>query len=220
MREDVLSLSVQLQWTGDPESPPREEIDDVAFINVLIEHLQKDYSIDSTRIYAAGFSNGGGLADLLACDSKASGRIAAFAMSSAAVYQDEALKEPLFSRCSPSRLPLPILEFHGDKDPVIHYDGQTTPDGPSYPVFQWIQDWATRNGCGDSKHSVLFNGNVERYSWNHEQREVVIRYYIHGFGHGWPTTRPLNNDEQRHGPTYFNATPIVLDFFRQSTLNC
>lgn len=210
----------QLQWTGDPESPPRSEVDDISFVNFLITKLQSEYSIDATRIYVAGFSNGGGLTDLLACDPTASGRVAAFAISSGAFYTDGALKEPLFSQCHPSRSPVPILEFHGSKDPVIHYDGKTTPDGETYNVLKWVKGWAKRNGCTveDSKPTPEFDGKVERYSWSRDGKEVVVHYHIDGFGHGWPSTYPLNNDEQRHGPTYFNGTPVVLDFFRKFSL--
>ncbi|KAK4544177.1 hypothetical protein LTR36_004387 [Oleoguttula mirabilis] len=217
----VYPEGIKLQWTGDPESPPRKVIDDIAFINVLIDQLQNDYSIDASRIYVAGFSNGGGLAALLAGDPKASGRIAAFAISSGAFYKDEALKEPLFSRCHPSRLPVPILEFHGDSDPVIHYVGKTTPDGPSYPVWDWVTEWAKRNtGTAENTRTSLYDGKVEKYSFaSDDGNEVLVHYYIHGFGHGWPTKRPLNNDEQRHGPTYFDATPIVLDFFSRFAIH-
>lgn len=194
-------------------------MNDIEFINILIDYLQKDYSVDTSQIYVAGFSNGGGLTALLACDPTASGRVAAFAMSSGAFYTDGALKEPLFSQCHPSRSPVPILEFHGDSDPVIHYDGKTTPDGVTYNIFEWVKDWAGRNGCqGDGQRTLMYDGNVERYSWKHKEEEVLIHYYIHGFGHGWPSTYPLNNDEQRHGPTYFNGTPIVLDFFNHFSL--
>jgi poly(3-hydroxybutyrate) depolymerase len=47
---------------------------------------------------------------------------------------------------------------------------------------------------------------------------MVVRYYIHNFGHGWPSTAPLENDYQRSGPTYLNATPLIMDFFRKHIL--
>lgn len=189
----------------------------------MLDHIINDYNVDKTSIYVAGFSNGGGLAGLLACDSTASSRIAAFAASSGAFYKDEALKEPLFSRCHPSRQAIPMLDFHGDTDPVIHYDGKTTPDGPTYNIFSWIQGWAHRNGCpkGDNGKMIsLYGGKVKKTVWTCGGAEDVVEHYkIAGFGHGWPTTFPLNNDEQRHGPTYFNATPIVLDFFQRFRLD-
>ena len=114
------------------------------------------------------------------------------------------------------------MEFHGDKDPVIHYDGKTTPDGETYSLPEWLKDWAVRNGCSpnvQNQTQQLYNDNVERSTWTCDsQGEVMIHYYIHDFGHGWPTTAPLDNDYQRYGPTYFDATPIVLDFFSEHVL--
>ena len=54
--------------------------DDVGFINALIDEMIRRYSIDESRIYAAGFSNGGMMALNLAC--RLSHRIAAFGVVS------------------------------------------------------------------------------------------------------------------------------------------
>ena len=187
-----LTNTLQLQWTGDPEAPPREEVDDIQFINILLKQIVGDYNVDKDSIYVAGFSNGGGLAGLLACDSAVSCRIAAFAASSGAFYKDEALKEPFFSHCHLSRQPIPFLEFHGDKDPVIHYDGKTTPDGPTYDIFGWIQGWAYRNGCskGDKGiRTLLHAGRVEKTVWTCGGVENVVEHYkIAGFA-GQPHSR-------------------------------
>ncbi|GAB7342012.1 hypothetical protein MBLNU457_g0302t1 [Dothideomycetes sp. NU457] len=119
------------QWTGDPASPLRSRIDDIAFIAHLITHIQTSYTIATSRVFALGFSNGGGLTALLASDRATSSRIAAFAISSGAFYKSIALKEPLFEHFEPEpgRLPIPLLEFHGDDDPVIHYDGKERDHG-------------------------------------------------------------------------------------------
>jgi len=208
---------MQLQWLGDPAAPPREEVDDILFINVLLDSLQRDYDVDKSRTGVIGFSNGGGLAALLAADTDTSQRFSSFAISSGAFYRDSALKEPLFSRISPGRIPVPIIEFHGDSDPVIHYEGKTTPDGETYPLLEFFDIWAKQNRCHPTpKVRKLYEGKVIRYIWvNAEEEEVLVHYRICGFGHGWPTTRALDNEEQRHGPTCFNATPIVADFCRR-----
>jgi poly(3-hydroxybutyrate) depolymerase len=197
------------------------EIDDIAFVRDLIKYLSKEICLDGDCIFAVGFSNGGGLTALLAGDKHLSIEIAGFAICSGAFYKDSALRDPVFSRCAPGRTPIPILEFHGDKDPVIHYDGKTTPDGETYNIKDWLTEWARRNDCSvDAGYRCesLYNGNVDRSIWskkrsNGDDRDLVIHYYIHGFGHGWPTTTPLDNDFQRYGPTYFDATPLILDFF-------
>ena len=184
--------------------------------------MQEHYCVDKRRVYAAGFSNGGGLTDLLACDEKLSTRIAAFAIASGAFYKDGALKEPLFSQCAPGRHPIPIMEFHGEKDPVIHYDGKTTPDGETYSLDEWIEGWKLRNFCtldSENEKLVLYDENVEKHTWACSNvKNVIVHYYIHGFGHGWPNTMSQDDDDQRYGPTYFDATPLVIDFFTKHIL--
>lgn len=44
----------------------RPDSDDVTFIRDLVDHLQAEYAIDETRIYATGLSNGRGMAERLA----------------------------------------------------------------------------------------------------------------------------------------------------------
>ena len=51
---------------------------DVRFISELIDKLEAAYNIDPARIYANGFSNGGGMAFVLSCT--LSDRIAAVGM--------------------------------------------------------------------------------------------------------------------------------------------
>lgn len=153
-------------------------------------------------------------------------RLAAAGIASGAFYTDGALKEPLFSHCTPSHV-LPIMEFHGSKDPVEHYDGKTTPDGESYSLPEWLEGWAVRNGCeGDTKtdepeKETVKDWNAELSTWRCGQTvdAVVVHYYIHGFGHGWPSTLPLENDYQRYGPTKFNATAVIMDFFARHALH-
>ena len=217
---------LQLQWIGDPAAPSREEIDDILFVQILLDQLEEDYNIDKTRVYATGFSNGGGLTDLLAGDHQASARIAAFAIASGAFYTDSALKEPLFSHANPARIPVALLEFHGTADPVIHYDGKSTPDGVSFSLPDFFEIWCRRNEIDPASGSEeeLWDGEVTRYVWKAASRgreagddkleEMLVHYRIRGFGHGWPTKRHLNNDDQRKGPTKFEGTPIVLNFFR------
>ncbi|NBC09200.1 MAG: hypothetical protein GVY26_18565, partial [Bacteroidetes bacterium] len=54
-----------------------EGIDDVGFVGRLIDSLQLQYKIDTTRVYACGFSNGGFMTQRLACE--LDGRFAAMA---------------------------------------------------------------------------------------------------------------------------------------------
>lgn len=154
----------------------------------LLSHLHSILCISDSDIHAVGFSNGGGLTDLLACSPLTSPLIASFATTSAAVYLDASLPEPLFGIC-PSRIaPVPQLRFHGTSDPVIDYRGKGTPDGKSYAVPERMREWAEKNGCKDGKGNVttsLFGGKVMKYAWScGGWQDVVTLFRIEGFGHG------------------------------------
>lgn len=210
------------QWLGDPESPPKKELNDIAFAQTLFEHLTKEYCVDLSRVYIVGFSNGGGLTNLLACDATFSSHVAAAAIVSGAVYRDKSLKgdELLFDACNSARSPLPILEMHGSKDPVIHYDGKSTPDGETYPINELVAGWRERNGCtGKAVAKSIHGGSVAKKSWYRDDEEVMSHYYIEGFGHGWPSTMKQEDDGQRYGPLTWNGTKDILDFLESKTLS-
>jgi poly(3-hydroxybutyrate) depolymerase len=66
-------------WRAEPGDDLAK---DVRFISELIDTLKASYNIDSTRIYANGLSNGGGMSFALSC--ALSNRIAAVGMVAAA----------------------------------------------------------------------------------------------------------------------------------------
>ena len=213
------------QWTGDPAAPHTSEVNDIDFASDILDEIERSYCVDTSRVYASGFSNGGGLTGLLACSPSVSRRLAAVAIASGAFYKDSALREPLFSDCRPSQV-LPVMEFHGSDDPVEHYDGEGTPDGEGYAITEWLDGWVRRNGCGEDEGketTVLYEGKVERLSWkcggSGGGEERVVHYYIHGFGHGWPSTVAQDDDDQRYGPACFNATEVVMEFFGKHRLD-
>jgi predicted esterase len=65
----VVPAGIDDGWND--EDPPGDELaDDVGFIDALVTELQTEYpSLPSDHIFAHGFSNGGGLATRLACES-------------------------------------------------------------------------------------------------------------------------------------------------------
>ena len=93
---------------------------DVRFISELIDSLEAAYNIDSTRIYADGLSNGGGMAFVLSCT--LSDRIAAVGMVAAA-------QSLPWSWCT-DRRPVPMIAFHGTADPIAPYSGGRSPVPP------------------------------------------------------------------------------------------
>jgi poly(3-hydroxybutyrate) depolymerase len=188
----------------------------------LLDQIESNFCVDKSRIYVTGFSNGGGLAHLLACDPVLSSRIAAFAIASGAFFTGSALKQDsLFDpkRCKPNRSPIPMMEFHGDEDDMIHYDGRDNFDGATYPIDDWLRTWAERNGCDFNKGNKeqLNDGRVSKYKWDCGglEESVLQHYILHGIGHAWPSVSLLRDDEivGSEDPMIFDATPIIKQFF-------
>ena len=120
----------------------KQGVDDVAFIDKLIKVFQERFSIDSTRIYIAGHSNGGFMAQRLAIER--SHKFAAVAVVAAS------LSEWLASRFTPGR-PMPILFIHGTADPVTPYEGGMQSGGARVlSVEDTVKIWAHFNGCNKS----------------------------------------------------------------------
>ncbi|KAJ4395232.1 hypothetical protein N0V91_010982 [Didymella pomorum] len=203
------------QFQGDPDSPP--SIDDVTFTLELLDELQKTYCIDTSRIWATGKSNGAGFTTVLACDAEATKRIAAFAPVSGAIYLNSNQQLP---PCNPSRLPIPIMEFHGYKDTTIPYKGgeNTRGNANSTDIVTWVDNWAERDGfdVNANKTSHLCSGSrlVTRYSWD----DTVVHYNYTNLFHDWPSSFPNGDSDKYLTCKEAEATPIILEWFKKWVL--
>lgn len=157
-------------------------IDDALFVSDLLTKLQTGFCVDPRRIYATGFSNGGGMSGFLAC--KMAGRIAAFAPISGNYYA-------LPDGCHPGRA-VPILEIHGTADAIVPYQGISARENPSWPlpsVAQWLQDWATRDGCTKGPVTFLQKSTVAGMQWtNCQKNATIVHYRVEGGGHDVPSS--------------------------------
>ncbi len=155
-------------------------IDDLHYVSLMLDDLQSKLCIDVRRIYETGFSNGGGMSGYLACD--LAGRIAAFAPVSGNFYSFP-------GGCHPVR-PVSILDIHGTADPILPYQGISATLNAAWPlpsIPQWLQDWATRDGCQQGPVVFLRTAQVQGEQWmNCQQGVQVVHYRIEGGGHSWP----------------------------------
>ena len=126
------------------------EENDLLFASTVIDFVTSKYSVDKSRIWAMGHSNGGMMAYRLACD--LSDKITAIAVVTGA------LMDPT---CSPTK-PVSILHIHGNLDPTILFHGGGKFENPS--IFHSVQDMADKNSCtGSPKESS--DAIEERYIW-------------------------------------------------------
>jgi polyhydroxybutyrate depolymerase len=189
----------------------RPKVNDVLFVSDLLNHLQSILCIDPLRIYATGFSNGGGMTNVLACT--LAGRLAAFAPVSGSY-------PPYPGGCHPVR-PVPLLEFHGTADPIVPYNGSGSRQLP--PILAWLQGWATRDGCTTGPTVFYTQGNVTGLEWTHCQgNATVVNFRIQGEGHTWPSVRFHVSFNMSGGPTgttkALSVSALIWSFFQQHPL--
>ena len=162
----------------------KRSVDDVAFIDRLINVLEEEFPIDSSRIYVAGHSNGGFMAQRLAIEHPQ--HFAAIAVVAASV------SEWLSSRFT-SGGTMSILFINGTADPVTPYLGGQQPGGARVlSVQDAVKMWAHFNRCKEAPEvretHELNNGplvSVSTYGSCKKNGQVKL-YRIEGGGHVWP----------------------------------
>jgi polyhydroxybutyrate depolymerase len=182
--EDFIHFDSEAEAAGFLEASPngcngfwdyaegRPKTADEDFIKSMIQHLEKAYSIDRTRVFAVGASAGSWVAYRLACD--LGGTISAIASLSGTMR----LNDP----CVPSH-PVSILEMHGTLDEEHPWQG----GGPhgAFPVDDVIQRWVSLDGCVGSP-VVSQTGADVTSTWGGCAAGVRVRLdKILGGDHGW-----------------------------------
>ncbi len=217
----------------------KNRVDDVGFIERMINLLKRDFNVDPRRIYVTGMSNGAMMAWRLACD--LSHIIAAIApVASAGTYVS----------CHPKR-PVPTLYIHGLADPCAPFDGcrkctscigrflrelglpvrPAVSSALSAPDF--IEKWRRQNGCRSSARISYQNRGSLCRSYEHCRGDVIF-CRVARLGHIWPGRRSPALDACRHRPQGricrswkriigpanpdFPANRLIWNFFRRHEL--
>jgi polyhydroxybutyrate depolymerase len=134
-------------WNVGPCCTESRTVDDVAFARAIVDDLRAAACVDERRVYATGYSNGGGVSYKLACD-------AADVFAAIAPAAFDLLEE---MDCRPSR-PLSVFIFRGTNDDIVPYAGgpSTPPTLYTLPEIHFLganktfERWGQLNGCTDS----------------------------------------------------------------------
>lgn len=180
-----------------------ERQDDVAYINALLDELGRTLCVDESRIYATGYSNGGGMALRYACESE--DRIAAIAVVAAT-----------FIACQAN---MPMVAFHGMDDAIVPFEGGPTSVNAALafpPVRRGASEWAAAAGCDALPVISRPSAEVELSTFRRclgGDGEVLL-YSIIGGGHTWPGSgNPLPEAIVGRTTTQIDASEVILDFF-------
>lgn len=196
----------QQPQSQQPEDRREPAADDVAFFNQMLDQLGSKFSVDASRIYAAGLSEGGFMTLRLGC--AISDRLAAVATVGAAM--------PKTMICVPSR-PVPLVMISGTSDPVVPYGGGTEKNlsVATVSVEDSAKAWAKIDRCAEKpeKSKLPASGKggmeikVDTYDGCQQGAQVLL-YSVKGAGNTWPggeqyeaenaigkTSQDLNADE-------------------------
>jgi polyhydroxybutyrate depolymerase len=185
-------------------------VDDVGFINDLIDYLQSQYNIDSNCIYATGMSNGGYMSYELAC--QLSNRVAAIASVTGSMTSLQT------GDCNQVH-PTPVMQIHGTADGTVPYDGNFG----SISIESLVDFWVQFNQCDASPvFEALPNANTsdnctaEHYIYANGLANSSVEFYkIIGGDHSWPGA-PININTTNQD---FNASAEIWRFFSQYKLD-
>ena len=190
---------------------------DIGFVNALIDSVSSKYNIDSNRIYACGFSNGGTFSYELICG--LSNKIAAFG----SVGGNFSINE---NRLCKIDREIPLIHIHGTKDRLQKYNKS---DGDFLSTIESVNYWAKYNQLD----KIVFENiedvykqdrtTVERYTYSKDNSDTkVIHLKVVNGGHIWLGSHisdwflrlfiGKNNHE-------INSSKELVDFFLQYKLS-
>ncbi len=186
----------------------------LAYFNALLDQLETEYSVDTARIFATGFSEGALMDFQLGCN--LSNRIAAIATVGATLPKSEA------DNCKNwNARPVALLVIDGTADPVMPYKGRSQ-SMPTLSAEDTIKSWSKMDGCnGKSQQTKLapqsqgdLETRVDTFS-DCQQRTEVSLYSIQDGGHFWPGGEQPYVPANRIGKTNagFNADEVIWKFF-------
>ena len=171
------------------------EEDDVGFILQMVDTIMQNHSIDNSRIYLTGWSNGCGMTQRLAVE--ASDIFAAAGCMS--MYR--------FVEAPSDYLPIPFIEVHGLLDEIVQYatTAHSAPFfGPEKGAIQNLESWAELNGCQGTTPEVLESQDdydIRGYT-NCENETQVMLVTMFFAAHN-----PYEHDDPVHDPGRGWANP-------------
>lgn len=187
-------------------------IDDVGFIDSIIEMMQYDYEINSSRIYLGGFSQGAILSYY--AGSILSDKIAAIGPLAGTI----GVKGGFFPKTIPEpENPLSVIIFHGLKDKAVPYDDPAS-GWKAISVNESVDFWVEHNDCNRTPIITEFgNITVRTYSNGTNGSEVVL--YTVNNGEHWWFGGSWDGDQYYDPYQEISATDIMWDFFEQHPKN-
>lgn len=181
-------------------------VNDLGFLEALIDTISNQYSINPNRVYSCGMSNGGYMSYYLACNST---RFAAVGSVTGSMSNE------MYNTCSSQT---PVIQIHGTTDPTVPYNGNAT----SKAIEDVVAFWVNQNQCNTQAIVTAVPDNnpsdgatADHYLYNNGVNGNTVEFFkVTNGGHTWPGGAvPLSSA----GNTCmdFSASKEIWRFFSQ-----
>jgi len=187
-------------WNSSLPTNPRTKmfVDDFGFVDAIIKKINSDYifGVDTTRIYATGYSNGADISLSLAC--VRSDKIAAVASVSGLLDRHTAENS--------NPLTVGVLSIHGTNDFSRPYEYGL--DGYYFTIDELNTYWSSINGFSGQPQKETYDVaglSVEYIKYG----KMIEHYKVNGGDHIWL-------DITRDG---FNTNQKIWNFLSRFNLN-
>jgi polyhydroxybutyrate depolymerase len=184
----------------------KKNINDVDFINAVLNEIKTKYNIDEKRIFATGISNGGMMCYLLACE--LSEEFAAVAPVAGCMFDT--------TMCNP-KSKVSLIIFNSIDDEHVPYEGgvgeKSLVDVEKLPVETTVNMWIKKYNAFLLNKSE--SSSFQKTSYKNNNGTEIVLYKLLSGGHSWPggerirrfADSPIKN---------VSATELIWDFFKNN----
>lgn len=200
------SLEDKGYWTDGCGCHGLEEkgVDDVKYVDYLLDKIKKQYAIDTTRIYAMGISQGAAFVQYLACR-----RAEKFAAFSSYIGS---MRELAARYCIPKK-PVNMIIMNGTDDQDAHWEGLSSGSFSFLSIPDLFEKWAGFDGCTDSVSTETLPDKVAHIDVE------KIKYVECSSGKELILYKILRGVHTLYRNAEFDFSVETINFFSSHTLN-
>lgn len=200
-------------------------VDDVTFLGDVASAIAKQFNADGSQLFVVGVSNGGMMANRLACTNE---RVKALVAVAGPLMNGTGQTDQF-----PCNRSVPMLHMHGSADEVVPWIGCREGDGqkpchamaamPGFPQLPWptvpdaVGDWRVRNGMArDAQGAISFqNGSTACTTWGQVDNNVTL-CKVDKEGHAWPGSCSIATSlPGMHCSHDMDGSAATMEFFRR-----
>ena len=187
-----------LSWHSESDTDGNR---DVEFLVALADYLAATFSLDRSRVYAVGFSNGAFMAHRLAMDA---GDVFAACVSVAGLMPESVWNTRR------DKNEIGFFQITGEKDSVIPKNSDGSAKYTKAPAIEDVMAyWAGSNGLNRRESFSIGTASVLTKYSSDEKPQQVWDLFIHGGHHSWPSEKYNQID----------TNVLILEFFEAQSEN-